>query len=112
MNLTAEAIGIAGMVIMLLATAVAMYIDYKIHRGNPAPPDTTKIYRPNLRIWGGGFFVGAGIFSGSLFGYALQRIILKPPPVADLWPMLSPLFFLTAVIGLLAWAIVILCQYE
>lgn len=112
MTITPEAVGIAGIAVVFLGVVFAMIIDYTIYRKNQVPEGVVKIYRPDLRIWGAGFFAGAGAFACSLFSYTIQRIILTPPHINDLWPALAPLFFLTAVIGLLAWGLVVLCQSE
>jgi hypothetical protein len=93
------------------AVAIAILIDYLIYIAN-TPDGETKIYYPNLRIWGLGLVSGVGMVVISLFGQAIDKLASCPPPPGSNWLVLAPLFSLTAAVALLIWAVVVLCRSE
>jgi hypothetical protein len=98
--------------IIIIVIGVALLIDFIIYTGNPPRGDQKKPYYPNLRIWGLGLMAGIGMFVATLFAQAIQKLVWYPPPAEPSWVTLAPLFFLAAVLGILIWGIVSICQSE
>lgn len=111
--LTAEGIAaLVGGACVLILVVAAVILDYKIHKANLAHVNA-KAYRPDLRIWGIGFFTGAGLFTTAALGYTIQKIVTCPIHAnGELWPHIAPIILLAVVIGLLAWGLIALCQSE